>query len=414
VRTPAHEATTAQLGAVYPCVATRALPANAVLVGRDVFGGLFVHDPFLLYSAGTLTNPNMVVLGQIGRGKSAFVKSYLFRQAAIGRRVVVLDPKGEYGSFAAGLRTSPIVLRPGGPIRLNPLDGVAGVLGTPPEPRALSLLADLAASCLGRPLSPEQHAAIELALTSMLRRGSRLVLPTVVESLLEPDRVAAREINCSVEDLRQDGREIGLELRRFVSGEFSGMFDGETSPGVDLDAPVVVIDLSALYHSPALGALLSCVSAAMRRSWAAACRSKSFFVVDEAWAMLQNPGATRFLQSSLKLARARGVSNVIVAHRASDFASSGSDVNTSTRIAEGLLSDCETLVCFAQADAELDGARRLFGLSDTEVRLLSRLGRGRALWRVGHHAFLVEHRLSSFERTIVDTDAALSGDHLAG
>lgn len=407
MRTPAHEATTAQLGAAYPCVASRAPRATAVLVGRDLFGGLFVHDPFLLYAAGELTNPNMIVLGQIGRGKSAFVKSYLLRQAVIGRRVVVLDPKGEYGSFAEALGVAPILLRPGGSIRLNPLDGIAAVPGNQPDPQSRTVLTDLAASCLGRPLTSPQHAAVDLALTSTLRARARVTLPDVVESLLDPAPSAAREINSPIEDLRHDGREVGLELRRFVTGEYAGMFDGESSSGVDLNAPAVVIDLSAIYHSSALGALLCCVTAAMRRSWGTGSSVRSFFVVDEAWAILQNPGATRFLQSSLKLARARGVSNVIVAHRASDFASSASGDIAGARIAEGLLSDCETLVCFAQADAELDSTQRLFGLSDAEIRVLSRLGRGRALWRVGRRTFLVEHRLSSFERRVVDTDAAL-------
>ena len=44
----------------------------------------FFYDPFRLYRAGLLTNPNMLVVGQIGRGKSAFVKSFLWRQAAFG------------------------------------------------------------------------------------------------------------------------------------------------------------------------------------------------------------------------------------------------------------------------------------------------------------------------------------------
>ena len=121
MKLPAHEATTAQLGAVYPFAASPPLPTGAVVVGRDLFGGLFVHDPFELYRIGVITNPNIVVFGQIGRGKSAFVKTYLYRQAIFGRRIVVLDPKGEYGPLARALGAASI-LRPGGSMRLNPLD----------------------------------------------------------------------------------------------------------------------------------------------------------------------------------------------------------------------------------------------------------------------------------------------------
>ena len=131
---PAHEATTRHLGAVYPFLSESGLGghmigvgggvgrAGGVLVGRDLLGSTFGYDPFELYRSGFLTNPNMVVIGQIGRGKSAFVKTYLWRMAVFGRRAWVVDPKGEYGALARAWGVEPVALRPGGPIRLNPLD----------------------------------------------------------------------------------------------------------------------------------------------------------------------------------------------------------------------------------------------------------------------------------------------------
>ena len=95
---------------------------GGVLVGRDLLGSTFRYDPFELYRCGFLTNPNMVVIGQIGRGKSAFVKTYLWRLAAFGRRAWVVDPKGEYGALARAWGVEPVALRPGGSVRLNPLD----------------------------------------------------------------------------------------------------------------------------------------------------------------------------------------------------------------------------------------------------------------------------------------------------
>ena len=58
---PAHHATTRHLGAAYPFAAEAGLGGRGVLIGRDLLGGAFVYDPFELYSAGVLTNPNMVV-----------------------------------------------------------------------------------------------------------------------------------------------------------------------------------------------------------------------------------------------------------------------------------------------------------------------------------------------------------------
>ena len=85
---PAHQVTTRNLGAAYPFIAERGLGQRGVVVGDDLLGGSFVFDPFELYAQGVVSNPNMVVFGQIGRGKSAFVKTFLWRQAVFGRRGV--------------------------------------------------------------------------------------------------------------------------------------------------------------------------------------------------------------------------------------------------------------------------------------------------------------------------------------
>ena len=67
---------------------------RGVVIGDDLLGGSFVFDPFELYAAGVVSNPNMVVFGQIGRGKSAFVKTFLWRQAVFGRAGLGRRPEG--------------------------------------------------------------------------------------------------------------------------------------------------------------------------------------------------------------------------------------------------------------------------------------------------------------------------------
>src|SRR5580698_7507337 len=166
-RVPAHQVTTRNLGAAYPFIAEAGLGQRGVVIGDDLLGGSFVFDPFELYAAGVVSNPNMVVFGQIGRGKSSFVKTFLWRQAVFGRRAWVVDPKGEYGDLAEAWGVRPVALRPGGSIRLNPLDPGPdrGESGAEPEEstqrRRLELLSSLASACLGRTLVPRERAALE-------------------------------------------------------------------------------------------------------------------------------------------------------------------------------------------------------------------------------------------------------------
>ena len=422
LRLPAHEGTPAQLGAAYPFVASRPLGAPRVLVGRDLAGGAFVHDPFALYAAGVLTNPNMTILGQIGRGKSTLVKSYLYRQAAFGRQVAVLDPKGEYGLLAKALGVDPIALSPTGGVRVNPLDDRQLVGGTDSavRHRRLVLLGALAEATLHRRLSPREHLALEVGLDHAVASTPVPTLATVVDCVLRPPPEAARSVGVALEALVEDGRDVGLELRRLVRGDLAGMFDGETSPALRARAVVtsgsgsgasdegslaLVVDLSQVYHSEALPALMVCAAA-----WLHAMTSndsQTLLVVDEAWAVLSDVAVGRFLRSSWKLARARGVANIAVCHRASDLSASGSAGSEEARLAEGLLADSETIICYAQPASELESLSSLLGCPVSEVAILPQLPRGVALWRVAGQSYLVENLVASHEREMVDTDARL-------
>jgi hypothetical protein len=416
---PAHQVTTRNLGAAYPFIAEAGLGQRGVVIGDDLLGGSFVFDPFELYNQGVVSNPNMVVFGQIGRGKSSFVKTFLWRQAVFGRRAWVVDPKGEYGDLAAAWGVRPVALRPGGAVRLNPLDpgpeyegGVMDGHGSTAR-RQMELLTSLASACMGRNLLPRERAALGVALDTAAAQAEVPTVPSVVEALLTPTPAAAQSLRTEMRVLLEDGRDVALELRRLVHGDLCGMFDGPTTPGLDLSAPLVVLDLSALYTSTALGVLMACATAwlqaALARTAGTTTNQQVFLVVDEAWAILSNLGVARWLQSSWKLSRAFGVSNVAVLHRVSDLRSVGASDSEQVALAQGLLADSETRVVYAQAPGELAVASELLSLSSTETELLPQLRRGVALWKVGQRSFLVQHRLSRMERIMVNTDGAMGG-----
>ncbi len=423
LRVPAHVATTRHLCAAYPLVSEAGLGHQGVLIGRDVLGGSFVYDPFVLYRKGVVTNPNMVVVGQIGRGKSSLVKSYLWRQAVFGRHAWVVDPKGEYGPLAQAWGVTPVALRPGGSIRLNPLDtaeesdgasdAVSGDRADAVTRRRVMLTSSLAVACLGRELLPRERAAIDAALGEATGRALSAhmpapTLPQVVDALLDPGIDAAQALRTSRSVLTEDGRDVALELRRLVHGDLCGMFDGPTTSGLRLDGPLVVLDLAAVYHSPALGVLMACAAAWLQSAVRTHHRNRIIVVVDEAWAILSNLGVARWLQTSWKLSRALGVANMAVLHRLSDLRSVGTAGSEQVNLAEGLLADSETRVVYAQSPGEVGRTAELLGLTDTEAELVAQLRRGMAIWKVGRRSFLVDHRLASTEQWLTDTDRAMN------
>jgi hypothetical protein len=211
-------------------------------------------------------------------------------------------------------------------------------------------------------------------------------------------------------------RQVALALQRLCEGDLRGMFDGPTSPGLDLDAGFVVLDLSAVQDSSALGILMTCAAAwlqgvVMARKRAAEAGEgdppRVILAVDEAWRITADLAVAEWLQSSFKLSRAHGVQNIIALHRLSDLGAAGAAGSRESRIAEGLIADADSKVVLAQPPDQTQGLRNLLGLSATEAELVPTLRRGEALWQVGRRSFLVQHRLSSIERSLVDTDARM-------
>src|SRR6478735_6943151 len=210
----------------------------------------------------------------------------------------------------------------------------------------------------------------------------------------------ARALAMQPDELIATTRPMAFALDQLCSGNLRGMFDGPTTPGMNLSAPLVVLNLRAVLntHTTALGILMTCATAwlqAMIDAESDGRSAKRIVVVDEAWRILSNLGIGEWLQQSFKLSRGLGTQNVVVMHRLSDLRSAGAEGSREAKLAEGLLADAETKVIYAQPPDQLSQARELLGLTDTEAELIPHLRRGWALWKVGQRSFLVQHRLSS-------------------
>ena len=256
-------------------------------------GGEFIFDPFNAYSHGLVTNPNMVLAGSIGVGKSTLVKMLLLRGIAEGRTAVIIDPKGEYGALAQECGVTPISFGLAG--WCNPFVG--------DDEQNQALLRTMLVSVQGRELSAEQHFQISSLWARCIEPGELRVLRTLFENL-EP-------LLDSGDDSKD--RQLALLLHRFVYGDLAGLFDG---PGVPLsfEGDVNILDLSQHWSGENL-ALIAISTVAAAQHTLVNRVTPGYLVIDEAWAILRDEGALKWLQGSWKLARSRGVSHVLVLHR---------------------------------------------------------------------------------------------------
>jgi hypothetical protein len=301
----------------------------------------------------------------------------------------------------------PISLVPGGAVRLNPL------ASRPEEHAQLELLRAVTVTAIGEPLAQVEAAALREALHTLRTRGvGEPTLPEVVSLLFAPVAEMAERLRSSPERLATDARRAALALQDLCEGALRGMFDGPTSPGLDLDAKLLVLDLHALRDSPALGILMACatawMSALLSRMAERPGRERLINVADESWKIVQHHGLGEWFQTNFKLARQYGVMNLVVLHKLADLHGAGDAGSRAARIAEGLVADASTRIIYHQDESQIPLTRSLLGLSESEGRLLSTLWPGQALWRVGSRSFVVQHYRSRLETKLTNTDTGMT------
>jgi type IV secretory pathway VirB4 component len=353
-------------------------------LGRAQRGFDFTFDPFDAYAAGLVSNPNVIVAGSIGAGKSTIVKMLCDRALSRGRRVVVIDPKGEYAQLACSYGVQPVALG---------RDGWCSPFA-PEERESRELLRALIASAQGSPLTSEEHYAIDEVWQELPDPRPVRVLGALYELLqgyIALERPCAR-------------RTLALTLYRFVHGDLAGLFDGVGEPLV-FEGAIVVLDLSSQWSSNSLAvAALSAVAAAQQ---VAAVGQLGYLVLDEAWALLADPHALKWLQGSWKLARSRGLSHVLVLHRWSDVHAAGDEGSAQRERALGLLRECETTFLLRQPPDEALEMASAIGLHARETRYLTAMPKGVALVRYGVGRSVVRIVPDERDRLIIDTDAAM-------
>ncbi|OIJ91635.1 ATP-binding protein [Streptomyces colonosanans] len=419
----AHRMTTAVAAGAYPFLAEGGLGAEGIYIGRDVHAeASFVFDPFALYGkVEGFTNPNLLLAGVIGQGKSALAKSFALRSVAFGYRVYVpCDPKGEWTPVAQALGGASVALGPGLPGRLNPLDAAPRPTGISEgdwkgeiRKRRLLLLGSLARTVLGRDLMPMEHTALDVALDIVVTRAADTdrtpLLGDVTATLNSPAQLADAAGMMS-DQLGDAARDLAHAMRRLVHGDLAGMFDAPSTIRFDPTAPMLTIDLSRLGGSgddTALVLAMTCASAWMESALSDPNGGRRWIVYDEAWRLMRHAGLLQRMQAQWKLSRGLGIANLMVIHRLSDLLTAGDAGSQGRALAEGLLADCSTRIIYRQETDQLHAAASLLGLTSVEMEAIAHLNRGRGLWKVAGRSFIIQHLLHAHELALFDTDARM-------
>lgn len=433
-------------------------PLLGPLAGLDDVTGLPVTgDPHRMYrhERKFIGSPNVCVFGGVDMAKSTTVKNqYVIRPWALGTRVAVFDRKiqqggigssltdsgglasaavagvGEYAKVAAALGGLWLRFdrRPGCGAVINILDPAIAVSGS--EHTLVGqdeLLLMVAQEATGGPLvdtaDMAPHYALRCAHRTALRRaaaaGRVAILSDVVDALYRPDpsdvpgpvdenglKIVAGLGLVDERVLVRWGLGLAMNLDRFISGDLSGLIDGESrnadgSP-LDLDNRLLVIDTSSLTEgSPALGLVMAIMSTFIMARWARMPGDK-ILVLEEAYNAENLVGVPAIFRAIAKRGRGVGASVVTVLHHLSD-------INPSSDL-WSLIRECELVHIFRQDKSDdAEQALRLYNLPLWLRETMMTLDRGVCILLRGNKLprILLRHQRTAFEEALNNTGAGM-------
>lgn len=435
--------TSDQAGVWWPFIATPGLPPTGAQMGIDqLSGGSFYADPlgWVLDDQIPVTNPNVMVFGKPGRGKSGTTKAFLLRMMDFGYRALILgDPKDEYEALCHALGVEPFAIGRGLATRINPLDlgpladGWQSLGRAEAQRRSalvfsrwLTLVRGLVGSQkVGEqrvPFGPSDEVVVKTVLAHLsgycdaATRLSEPTIPQLWRALDEPtDELVAA---CRYRDRRHfldETRLLRDALGQLVSGALAGLFDDHTSIHVDWRAPIQSLSLSRLepFGDEAVGIALTCLN-----SWGRAMREVAdpgdlrIVVRDEAWKQLRlGPDAVRSFDADLRFSRRDGDIQWAVMHKPSDLLSAGDHGSQATTIAKDLLHLADIKILHGQDRAVATELEHLLGLGPIAQDVITTWamhGKGRALWQVADQLYKVQTYLHPLEERLTFTNDAIA------
>ncbi len=392
-----YQGTTFQICGLYPFLAGSGAPAVGTPIGRHMLWGEVVClDPLAWLRAGLVTNPGMFLLGQPGTGKSTLAHRLVTGAVAAGTKGLILgDTKPDYSRHVDHLGGQ--VIRVGrGMDRINPLD--AGPLGTalralPPaqahrlrwEVRGRRLALLLALCTLVRAGRIGNAEEVILGRAVDLLDGRLAAAPTVPDVLLiieqGPDELRAAARVTTADAYRERVADLIFTLALLCEGHLGGVFDQPTTHPIDLDAPVVSVDISRV---GAAGDTL--LAAAMLCTWAygfgmvdasAALaelglgpRRHYLSVMDELWRALRGaPGLVEHADALTRLNRAKGMASVMITHSLADLDALPTAEDRAK--AAGFIDRAAITVLAGLPQRELDRVDRITPLTEPERDMIA-------------------------------------------
>jgi hypothetical protein len=432
VRREGINTTTRQAEALNLAVAGPPLGMRGTVIGTDLHTGqVVIHDVFDDYAMENIESGAVLLVGDVGNGKSSVLKTvYGIRQLRRANRQVAIITKkreghgGEYDRLCQITGITPIRFGRGGGMTINPLDprivrdeqtAYAPGGGDLDEGDLVgqdSLVRAVLEIIMHRSLAPREGYALRAAHAQVVAQardtGVEPTLRDLAFAMLHPDETAAAYVSKTTAELLEWGMDAALELDRMCQGDLAGIVDGPTNADVDLDADLVVFDVSALPDDgDAIAIVMAVLSTWLTNVWLRVDGKQRTFIVEEGWHLISRASSARILRRLYRLHRAYALQVVAAIHHLSDLPQRGAD----NEEAYALVQDAAVVYVLKQKQPrDAEDCVRVLGLPSSCADHIRKLRKGCFLLKIGDRdPIAVRHERSNLEVWLTDTDAAMLG-----
>ena len=184
------------------------------------------------------------------------------------------------------------------------------------------------------------------------------------------------------------------------------MFDAPSTVAFDADAPMMVMDTSALIGASeqALSLAAACGATWLEAAVTNPDGGKRLVVYDEGWRMLADPYMLAKMSEQWRLARTYGIANLLIMHKVADLNEIGDSTSGHRQKALGLLTEADTRIIYRQKHDAMRLTKEALGLTEAECEHVENLPKGVGLWKVGNRSFIVANRVTTDELEVFGTD----------